>query len=529
MAREAIGYEDSATDVDVESNADSDGEFTPSEQSPLLPNDLPPEILPPKSFQHKVLFMCILCLFIVEVSQFIMDPPLQKIMEDIICRNYYPDHALRMPEIKDHRCKNTEVQKTLAMVKGWALAADMAAPIVAQFPFGIIADKYGRRPVLFLALLGCLLQTGWVMMILLFPNVFSIWAMLPGSVFFLIGGGAPMAGAMAWTIIADVTPAAERANVFFLMNAIVGSLNVVINPIAAFLLKFDPWLPMWLGLGFLVAGTFSTLLIPETLKLRQKADDKRRHEQHPSEPARDEQNETERDESFPKHNILKQAWFTVKNDMGHVWQFIFASKSIMVLIISFAAFTPIRFTYTSILLQYMTKRFNWDWSKATYISTAGTLATIVCLLVILPMSSKLISKFSKLGPMQRDLQLTRVSMIFTTVGCLFMALAGTSWLFITSIIIYSLGNGFIPLCRALLNSVVEPHTVATLNTTIALIELLMGLVSGPAMGWLLSRGLDLGGAWLGLPFLVSTGLAVCITVAVSAFRIPTGVAQAHEE
>lgn len=70
--------------------------------------------------------MCILMLFIVEVSQFIMEPPLQKIMEDIICRDYYPNHALRMPRIQDHRCKNTDVQKTLAMVRGWLMAVEMA-------------------------------------------------------------------------------------------------------------------------------------------------------------------------------------------------------------------------------------------------------------------------------------------------------------------------------------------------------------------------------------------------------------------
>lgn len=128
MSSDQLNREASAGDVDIESDRGHDSEYTPTEQSPLLPNDPTPQpqIVPSKSFQRKVMGMCILMLFIVEVSQFIMEPPLQKIMEDIICRDYYPNHALRMPRIQDHQCKNTDVQKTLAMVRGWLMAVEMA-------------------------------------------------------------------------------------------------------------------------------------------------------------------------------------------------------------------------------------------------------------------------------------------------------------------------------------------------------------------------------------------------------------------
>lgn len=126
MTRHDLSQEESAINADVESNGTSDAESTLSEHSPLLPNDLPPEIVPSKTFQRKVLLMCTVTLFIVTVSAYIMEPPLQNIMEDIICRKYFPDHTLRMPRIQDHRCKNTEVQKSLAMLRGWGFAMDMS-------------------------------------------------------------------------------------------------------------------------------------------------------------------------------------------------------------------------------------------------------------------------------------------------------------------------------------------------------------------------------------------------------------------
>ncbi|KAH7126377.1 COP9 signalosome complex subunit 2 [Dactylonectria estremocensis] len=493
--------DDEQLDSDVESEGANLVGVDATEHSPLLPNDLPADIVPPKSLQRRVLVMCIVFLFLVEVSQFIMEAPLQNILEDIICRNYYPDHLLREPSIQDARCKSNEVQKTLAMVRGWSLAFEMATPdkiikaMIAQFPFGIIADKYGRRPVLFLSVLGCTLQTTWVMVVLLFPNVFSIWAMLPGSLFYLIGGGGAMAGAMVWTIVADVVPVADRTSVFYQLTAAVLMINVIINPISAWFLKFDPWIPMWLSFGFLIVGTASTLLIPETLSLRHKADDRRRNPgAHESQAGHEE-----RENGTSKKNVLQQAWFTVKNDMGHVWRFIFASKSIMVLILALSAYMPIKLAFSSILLQYMSKRFDWTWSTATYISTAGILATVVALLVILPLASLLIEKRYNYGPLHRDLFLSRVSISFLAVGVLLMTFAAAPWLFITSLVIASLGNGFAALCRALLNAVVEPHTLATLNTTISLSEMLIALISGPATGWLLSKGMDLGGAWQGLP------------------------------
>ena len=69
--------------------------------------------------------MCVLFLFIVEVSQYILTPPTEQIMEDVICRRYHPDHALVMPRIHDSRCKETDVQKTLAMVRSWSMSGEM--------------------------------------------------------------------------------------------------------------------------------------------------------------------------------------------------------------------------------------------------------------------------------------------------------------------------------------------------------------------------------------------------------------------
>lgn len=147
------------------------------------------------------------------------------------------------------------------------------------------------------------------------------------------------------------------------------------------------------------------------------------------------------------------------------------------------------------------------------------------LLVILPAGSWVLANKRRVGPLNRDLILARISLIFVIAGSFLTAVAPTVWLFITALIVTSLGTGFPTLCRALLNAVVEPHTVATLNTTVSMMETVMGLVSSPVLGWLLSKGMELGGVWMGLPYLVCAGLAALTGVMILAFRLPTGFAQ----
>ncbi|KAL9574212.1 hypothetical protein ACKAV7_001727 [Fusarium commune] len=457
MAAQAKLTDDNLYDTDVESNHGIERDEGPTEQSPLLPSGREEDDEPSKSLRRRALAMGMLALLMVEVSQFIMNPPTKKIAEDIICRQHYPDHLIGAFDTDDYRCKDSPVQKTLAMVQGWEQAFEM-----------------GVLPIC-LALIGFSVS---------FPNIFSIWAILGGSVFFLIGGGGQMAVAMVYTIVADVVPVSERTDMFFRLVALVLIFNIIFNPISAWLLQFDPWLSMWIGFGFMVFGTMCILLIPETMHLRRK-NDKRHNEEH--------ENEQLHGVSLSKNSVLKQAWFSIQNDMQHVWRFIFASKSIMMLMLAIAFFFPVRTVLAGVLLQYMSKRFDWSWSKATYISTIGIVATVVCYLIILPVTSEFLNKSRryKSRPMARDLLLARIAITIMAAGCLLMGLASVPWLFVISLIAVSVGNSFVALSRALINALVEPHTIATLNTTISLIEVIMGLTA-PAMSWLLGRGFELG-------------------------------------
>lgn len=199
---------------------------------------------------------------------------------------------------------------------------------------------------------------------MLFPDVFSIWAIIYGNIFYLIGGGGAMAAAMVWTLLSDAVPVAERTGVFYMLAAMNLILSIVLSPLSALMLSINPWIAMWIGYAAMVLSIVPCVFMPETLKLRQKADDKRRHE----EPAGEVLNRGPEGDGakLTTKSVARQAWFAVKNDLGHIWRFIFASRSIMALIFAFGAFSPVRLAYATNMLQYMTKRFDWTWSTVRY-------------------------------------------------------------------------------------------------------------------------------------------------------------------
>ncbi|KAM3502267.1 hypothetical protein MY10362_004974 [Beauveria mimosiformis] len=489
-----------------------------AEDTPLLPTDLPAELIPDRSLRLLVSIIGGLCLTLVGVSQKLFDPALQQIMEDVICRGVHADHQLNMLSRPDSRCKGNDVQKILSMVSAVDLSAEMIVPILVQIPYGIIADKYGRRIVIFLSLFGCVLKTLWTVVVLSLPNNLNIWAILWGNLAYFIGGGGTLAGAMCYTLFSDVTPAAERTMVFYQVNAVLRIVGVAATPLAAFLLGVNPWMALWIGIGLLVVGTACTLLLPETLDLRRAADQRRASHDVCAESGPQPLTKVS------AKSAIQRALASARNDFSHIWRFLLTSQGVMLLMVCNALAFPSKLALEGDLLQYMTKRFHWSWSTATYVVSIENFFALGVLMVVLPATAWALDRRGR-SPLQRDLFLARVSAVFAFLGTTLIALAPVGWLCMLALIIYSFASGFSPLFRSILSIIVEPHTIGALNTVIATIESIMGLISAPTLAWLFNRGMDIGGVWIGLPFMFTALLVALSALGVFVFKLPFSFAQ----
>jgi len=78
------------------------------------------------------------------------------------------------------------------------------------FPYGLLADRRGRKSTLILGVPGFTLNSIITIAVLWFSDVLPLRAVWLSSLAWLIGGGPVVAFAIIWTMMADVTTEAER-------------------------------------------------------------------------------------------------------------------------------------------------------------------------------------------------------------------------------------------------------------------------------------------------------------------------------
>lgn len=387
-----------------------------------------------------------------------------------------------------------------------------------------MADKYGRRLVIRLAILGVTLTISANTLILALPGVFSIWLMVPASLFLLLGGGSTMVTAMVWTMLADVTPAAQRASVYYLLMALALVLSASLTLLSAYLMAYTPWLPMWLGFGVCWLGNVGSFLLPETSPLLLG----KAKEDAPAAGTSDrvEEGAPERTpegaNTPPKvtlRGIIATGWSSLSDDAWHIYYFIISSPSIMALSFLVALHNPFLIGMVFFGLEYMTLCFMMSFHEGTYVLAISRYTSVAVLLAGLPLATRLLTLAGVDVPFRRDLYLFRVSALLLLVSCVLFGFAPTRGAMTASQVIYGTSMGYSPQVRALVTALVEPHMLATLNTALATLECVVGVVAAPVVGWLLGRGMDLG--FYGLPYLLLSIVAFAILIVAFLIRPPS--------
>ena len=134
----------------------------------------------------------------------------------------------------------------------WALMQFLASPVL-----GALSDRFGRRPVLLLSMLGHGLD--YVLMALA-P---TLWWLFLGRV---ISGITAASFSTAYAYIADVTEPEKRAKAFGQMGAAFG-IGFVLGPaVGGILGAYDPRLPFWAAAAFSFANAlYGWFVLPESL------------------------------------------------------------------------------------------------------------------------------------------------------------------------------------------------------------------------------------------------------------------------
>lgn len=129
----------------------------------------------PTCSNSKKLMILLICSIFVLAADFGNDiglAPETAIFEQIICRNHgllssegEPPLTGNLPVDGDSPCKSEAVQAELALVLGYKAMFEVLPSIFLSLPYGVLSDHWGRKPVIYLGIVGLLLGEIWVRLV----------------------------------------------------------------------------------------------------------------------------------------------------------------------------------------------------------------------------------------------------------------------------------------------------------------------------------------------------------------------------
>ncbi|KAF1848741.1 MFS general substrate transporter [Cucurbitaria berberidis CBS 394.84] len=477
------------------------------EGAPFLPSTGPTASLPlvPPPSKKKPWVLLVLLAFalvaIIDVGAFLAEPPKIRVYEANLCLLYYREHDPSVigdnGAIPEQLCKVDAVQQKMAMIFGWQDMFDAIPGILLAVPFGTLADRIGRKWIFAASLMGLQLSSAWALLICYFKTL-PLQLTWFSSVFFCIGGGPIVAMAIGITMIADIVPPEKRTTIFLYLTSCVLVAEMVAPIMSARLMEKGDWLPLLLALAIQQVGICVAFFFPETLHLRDLP-----------EPADGDNQELELQPKGSNYSLRAQ----LRNFQTAI-DFLRSDWTLGLVVFSFLANRLGRQGIT-LLVRYASKRYGWEIKKAAYLLSFRAATNLVAITVFIPIINYLLLKKFRLVAHWADLWIARGSIALTTISFFVMGIATQPALLIIGLLIYNLGTGYNAAMRSVSIHVVGGQSspdIGKLMSTIAIAESIGAMIAGPVLNELFQWGMDLGSAWLGLPFLASVIVFAGMTV-----------------
>ncbi|KAH7305243.1 major facilitator superfamily domain-containing protein [Stachybotrys elegans] len=441
-----------------------------------------------------------------DFTVFMLNLPLTRVYESIICYHYWAavDPGRFPDEVPEALCKGAPVQEELAIVKGYEMLFMSLPGMLLALPYGYLADRIGRKPVLMLSALGLAASLSCILLICHFPQLVPLRMVWAAWLLTVCGGGASVVISLTFSMLTDLTTERERATVFLRLAVAILIGQAVAAPLASAMMeKLGTTLPILVAYSIGLASCFLTVFTTETSEMRSKTED----------------DDTE-------EGIVMDAeitgWIAKLTDKLTL---VLKSLSIVALISSFFV-NAVGTSANNIIVQYASKRFDLSISQAGNFLTIRAVATIFAFLVLIPLGSRLLGRWFGIQGSVRDLWVTRATVLFIPVGFFLIAAGQSQGMVAGGMVLTAMGSGYSNLMRSVATGIVHPSRIAQLHGVITTVETSAQLVSGPCLAKAFSTGLRDG--CIGLPFYLGAILTALGSTLVWVIRIPEAVNHGDE-
>ncbi|TGO47716.1 hypothetical protein BCON_0266g00080 [Botryotinia convoluta] len=468
-----------------------------SPKQPLSSTDPPNEISPLISTHHHpyltssplspslpTLILYFMTLhFLIAFCEMVLVAPLISLFESSLCHSYYnfPEPSLRLDnrEIISEMCKISEIQGPLATIRGWKSFGDTVPVLLVAIPIGNLGDRYGRRKIMALSLIGVGLSLVQIFVVCAYPKIFDLrWVWL-SSLFLLCGGGLYSSAAFMWAMASSLIPEDKRSYAFYYIFSAFYIAELIGSYVASITIDISPWIACSMAMGSVILGLLLLWLVPFSQSSP-------RPELSPPSTSSPSTSSTQLQSrhitTIPKTTILA----TIRHAM--------IQPNVLLCIPVFLVGT-LRYTTLNILIQYSSVRFGTKISKGAMFYTETAIINIVLFLFLIPRISIWIKSRYHVKSEKIDLVLMKISVCFLLVGSLATGLAPTSgWVPVVGSRVSTL---------SLISHFIPPSSIATLYASIAVLENLGHAINDPSMQHIFAATLRLPPFWHALPFFVA--------------------------
>jgi MFS transporter, DHA1 family, tetracycline resistance protein len=352
----------------------------------------------------------------------------------------------------------------------WVIPQFFAAPVL-----GMLSDRFGRRPVIVLSVLGVALE---FVICALAPNI--AW-LLFGRVLCGVSCGA-QAAAMAY--VADITPPDERASRYGMLNAAIWA-GVIGGPALGGLFgAIDLRAPFWLAAGVaFLGGVYGYVVLPESLTPETRT------------PLR---------------------WTG-----AHPWgalRLIFRTPGLPMLSLIFLLMWFVGYAVNSVFVLYTAYRYGW-----TPLALGAVLSVMA--------GANIVVQAGLAGRIARwigEHRVVIVGLMFSTAGCALMGLAPTGLLFCAAYLPMVCGNIVGPSLQALMTRKVPPDEQGRLQGALGAVGGLTGFFGPVAFTQLFAWSVEpaRGGPWSGATYIAGAAISL-LAAAIMAALVRRAQSTAH--
>ncbi|KAF3763674.1 hypothetical protein M406DRAFT_14601, partial [Cryphonectria parasitica EP155] len=443
--------------------------------------------------------------------------PLNLVIERRLCLEYYLHHDPSQigPDgaVDEVLCKIDIVQQGLGWLQGTMDTIWVVGDLLMTVPLGFVAERYGRRVVLWLNLVPRLFMLSWAVLVGFFDRAIPTKAIVIGPMLSFLGGDCVF-NSITYSLTAGMTDDyVLRASYFGYMSSISYVVNLLGPALASFSMTILLWLPFWIGIALLLAAALVIRMVPDFTSSARYPDE----QEQPllSSPLLKAQHAGP---SFVQ--LVVERFRTLKTVLrSHSRNF-----GLMLLCFLLASLAS---SDTKLLVQYISKRYHWTFASAGYLISGKAVVNFTLLTFIVPRALRSVAD-SSAGQGSPDAS-DRINIRFANacfgvsiIGALAIALAATIWLLIPAMFIYALGSALPIFTLSLLKS---PSVISSsegssssedddglhageadthIFSIVMLVKTLGSLIGAPLMAVLWVKGIGLGGGALGMPYFVSS-------------------------